>query len=1076
MNEENNSGQFFPTRFSLGSDVFWVSSVALVYFATARFSLSLLFQPEGIAAIWPPAGIFLSAILLTKRSVRPFLVAALFVTDLIVELLAGTQFLVGAIYALTHAGGAVLSSWLLFRFSGEPIRFREVREVFGFLILAVILSNASMSLMAAAASELVPGTSSFWNSWRLWAVSNGMGNLLVTPFILSWASWANVRLVTWNLKRAFESAVLFIALALLNFFAFSYLSKSALLSLFLPYLTFPFLMWAALRFGMPGVTSVLVILTAITIPFAAGGRVPFFSLNGSPLDTLIVVQLYLAAMAIPSLFLAAVVTERWRAEGAQRKSKEDAKRLAQENELIAEIGRIISSTLNIEEVYERFAEKVRTIIPFNRIAVNCVNMKDYTRSIRYAAGDRIGGGRTGAVYPLAGSGTEEIMRTKSVLLINSKNIEELRRKFPRMSLIRSGVQSAMYIPLISKDEVIGALIFQSFNPAAYSENNMALAERVGNQIAGAVANAQLFLERRQVEEALRESEEEARQLAQKNAIIAEIGRIISSTLNLNEVFERFAKEVRKLIQFDRVSATTINPHEHTFTNIYASGIDVAERRQGSVIPLTGKSSTELMLRRRAGLIIQATTEKEVAELYPDFSNVFRAGMQSKMSVPLISKDEVIGVLHFRSRIANAYTKRDLMLAETIAGQIAGAVANAQLFLERKQMETERMNIEERLHRAEKMEALGTLAGGVAHDLNNVLGVLTGYAELLQLEIPEGNRLRNYVGKILASSEKGASIINDLLTLARRGVAVSEVVDLNRIVSAFLRTPVYEKLQAYHPQVTFRTDLSDEILNIKGSPLHLEKTVMNLISNAAEAISGNGEVVIRTEGCYLDQAIRGYDQVAEGEYVVLTVSDTGRGIPADDLPKIFEPFYTKKTMGRSGTGLGLAVVWGTVKDHNGYIDVQSEEGKGSTFTLYFPTTREQAGRDVKKIPMEQYLGKGETILVVDDVRDQREMATGMLTRLGYKVHAVSSGEEAVEYLKTNTVDLMVLDMIMDPGIDGLETYRRVLEINPKQKAIIVSGFSETDRTKDARRLGAGAYVRKPYLLEKIGIAIRDELSR
>ncbi len=161
----------------------------------------------------------------------------------------------------------------------------------------------------------------------------------------------------------------------------------------------------------------------------------------------------------------------------------------------------------------------------------------------------------------------------------------------------------------------------------------------------------------------------------------------------------------------------------------------------------------------------------------------------------------------------------------------------------------------------------------------------------------------------------------------------------------------------------------------------------------------------------------------GDYVILTVSDTGRGIAAADLGKIFEPFYTKKVMGRSGTGLGLAVVWGTVKDHNGYIDVRSEEGKGSTFTLYFPVTREALSKAQEAVSPEMYRGKGESILVVDDVKEQRELATSMLTGLGYQVTSVSGGKEAVEYVRNNKVDLIVLDMIMDPGIDGLETYRK-----------------------------------------------------
>jgi two-component system, cell cycle sensor histidine kinase and response regulator CckA len=266
------------------------------------------------------------------------------------------------------------------------------------------------------------------------------------------------------------------------------------------------------------------------------------------------------------------------------------------------------------------------------------------------------------------------------------------------------------------------------------------------------------------------------------------------------------------------------------------------------------------------------------------------------------------------------------------------------------------------------------------------------------------------------------------------------------------------------------------LNIKGSPVHLGKTIMNLVSNATEAISGPGEVIIRTKNRYIDKPVRGYDYIQEGDYAILTVSDTGSGISATDLGKVFEPFYTKKVMGRSGTGLGLAVVWGTVKDHHGYIDVQSEEGKGSTFTLYFPVTREEMVKVEKTVSPQEYRGRGESILVVDDVKEQRELVMNMLGSLQYQVEAVASGEEAVEYLKNKRPDLMVLDMIMDPGMDGMETYRRVLEINPGQKAVIVSGFSETERIRKTQEMGAGVFIRKPYILEKIGLGVRKELDK
>ncbi len=396
--------------------------------------------------------------------------------------------------------------------------------------------------------------------------------------------------------------------------------------------------------------------------------------------------------------------------------------------------------------------------------------------------------------------------------------------------------------------------------------------------------------------------------------------------------------------------------------------------------------------------------------------------------------------------------------------------------ERKRVEGEQKILQARLQRAEKMEALGTLAGGVAHDLNNVLGVLVGYSELLLQNLPQENPLRKHAMQILKGGERAAAIIQDMLTLTRRGVLVSEIVDLNRIISDFLQTPEFEALKSHHPGVTFKTSLDAELLNIKGSPTHLGKTVMNLLSNAAEAITGSGEVLIRTENCYADRPISGYDGTREGEYTVLTISDTGSGISSADLGRIFEPFYTKKVMGRSGTGLGLAVVEGTIKDHDGYIDVQSIEGKGSVFTLYFPVTREGITKAEHSVPRSTYLGRGEHILVIDDVEGQRLLASAMLEGIGYKVDSVAGGYEAVEFVKNQPVDLLILDMIMDPGIDGFETYRRILEIHKDQKAIIVSGFAMTERVRQAQELGAGTYVRKPYLLEKIGIAVRRELDK
>lgn len=410
------------------------------------------------------------------------------------------------------------------------------------------------------------------------------------------------------------------------------------------------------------------------------------------------------------------------------------------------------------------------------------------------------------------------------------------------------------------------------------------------------------------------------------------------------------------------------------------------------------------------------------------------------------------------------------------GKFVGYMVYNRDLSQRKRAEEENRKLESELKQAQKMEAIGTLAGGVAHDLNNVLGGLVSYPDLLLMQIPEDSPLKKPIETIQQSGKKAAAIVQDLLTLARRGVPVSEIVNLNDVISDHFRTPEQQKIQAIHPQIRFVVDLEEDLPAIEGSPVHLSKTVMNLLSNASEAMSDQGTIRISTKSRSVERPIPGYDTIREGEYVTLTVSDEGSGMSEEDLKRVFEPFYTKKVMGRSGTGLGMAVVWGTVKDHKGSIDIQSVEGEGTTITLYFPVTRKVAHKGRVVIPIDRYRARGETVLVVDDMREQREIVSTMLSTLGYGVSSVSSGEEAVEYLKTNQVDLLLLDMIMDPGMDGLETYREIVGINPEQKALIVSGFSETERVKKAQDLGVGRYIRKPFVLEQIGQAVRAELDR
>ena len=390
--------------------------------------------------------------------------------------------------------------------------------------------------------------------------------------------------------------------------------------------------------------------------------------------------------------------------------------------------------------------------------------------------------------------------------------------------------------------------------------------------------------------------------------------------------------------------------------------------------------------------------------------------------------------------------------------------------------TDRKTMEKKLQQAEKMEAIGGLAGGVAHDLNNILSGLVSYPELLLMDIPKNSPMRKSILLIQKSGEKASSIVHDLLILARRGFSSVKEINLNQIILDYMKSKEYQKLRLYYPEIHIDKELEPNVWEIIGSNITLLKTLINLVSNAAESMSDKGVIFISTKNKHIDKRTKAYEYIEKGDYAVLTVSDTGAGYSQRHIEKIFEPFYIKKALGKAGSGLGMAVVWGTVKDHNGYIDIKSTQGRGTSIMLYFPAHIKRQLSNTYSLSVNNYTGKGESILIVDDVGEQREIASEILNKLGYSAVSKSSGERAVDYLRNNSVDLILLDMIMDPGIDGLETYKRILRFNPHQKAIMASGFSETDKVIEAKKLGVKSYIKKPYSIESLGMAIRAALDK
>ncbi len=385
----------------------------------------------------------------------------------------------------------------------------------------------------------------------------------------------------------------------------------------------------------------------------------------------------------------------------------------------------------------------------------------------------------------------------------------------------------------------------------------------------------------------------------------------------------------------------------------------------------------------------------------------------------------------------------------------------------KQLQQEQQDLQKKLLQAQKMEAIGLMAGGVAHDLNNILSGLISYPELMLMMLPKESELRGYLETMKKAGLRASAVVADMLTVARGVTIVREPGEINKLIHDYFFSPEGERLQSIYPEIDFTLQLTPMDVVISCSPVHINKCLMNLVTNAAEAINGPGTVRISTE--LVKRAGNGED------YAKICVADTGPGIPTKDIEHIFEPFYSKKKLGRSGTGLGLAVVWNCVQNHEGTIDVESSN-KGTVFTIKFPLTDNLPSPQKEEIDVLQKLQGQGSVLIIDDEEQQRDIALNLLTMLGYTTKAVAGGEEAVTYLKEESVDLVLVDMIMDPGMNGCMTYEQILKIHPQQKAIIVSGFSENREVQQTMALGAGTFIRKPYTLEQLGKAVQTILAQ
>jgi PAS domain S-box-containing protein len=389
--------------------------------------------------------------------------------------------------------------------------------------------------------------------------------------------------------------------------------------------------------------------------------------------------------------------------------------------------------------------------------------------------------------------------------------------------------------------------------------------------------------------------------------------------------------------------------------------------------------------------------------------------------------------------------------------------------ERKRTEDERRKLENQLQQAQKMESIGTLAGGIAHDFNNILMGIQGNASLMLLKIDSGDPNFEKAKNIERYVQGGTELTKQLLGFARRGKYLVKATDLNEIIekssALFGRTK---------KEIQIHTRLTKDIRTVEIDRGQIDQALLNLYVNAGQAMPDGGDLYLETENVVLDHKYVKPYKVEPGKYIKISVADTGVGIDKENQKRIFEPFFTTKEMGR-GTGLGLASVYGIIKNHGGYINVYSEKDRGTTFTIYLPASEKEVHEEQE--PTVSILKGTGTILLIDDEEMIIDTGEELLKELGYRVLVAKSGLEAIEVYNNNhkTIDLVIMDMIM-PGMGGGEAYDRLKKINPEVKVLLSSGYSINGQATRILNRGCDGFIQKPFNMKQLSEKIHSIIGK